>query len=53
VDKSDTLLYMATKISELLNIFLAREEDKTLSLLAEERMKGKTKKVSHADIWGA
>ena len=42
----------ATKISQLLLASLALEEDKALSLLAEQRMKEKGKKLSHADIWG-
>lgn len=42
----------ATKVSELLNISLALEEDRALSLLADERMKIKGKKLSHAEVWG-
>ena len=42
----------ATKVRELLHISLALEEDKALSLLADERMKIKGKKLSHAEVWG-
>ena len=42
----------ATKVSELLNISLALEEDKAFTLLAEKRLKEKTKKVSHKEVWG-
>lgn len=42
----------ATKISQLLATSLALEEDKALSLLAEQRMKDKGKKLSHDDVWG-
>ncbi len=42
----------ATKVAELLHISLALEEDKAFSLLADERLSGKTKWVSHDDVWG-
>lgn len=41
----------ATKISQLLLSSLALEEDRALSLLAEQRMKEKGQKLSHADVW--
>ena len=43
----------ATKVSELLNISLALEEDKAFSMLAEERLNEKNvKRLSHNDVWG-
>jgi predicted DNA-binding protein len=42
----------ATKVSELLSVSLAIEEDRALSSLAEKRLKVKRKKLSHADVWG-
>ncbi len=41
----------ATKVSELLNISLALEEDKAFTVLAESRLNTKGKKLSHSDIW--
>lgn len=41
----------ATKVSELLAISLALEEDKALSLLADIRLKDRGKKMSHTDMW--
>jgi len=43
----------ATKVTELLNISLALEEDKAFSLLADKRLRVKTKWISHDDVWGA
>ena len=43
----------ATKVSELLTISLALEEDRALSLLADRRMKDKGKKLTHSDIWSS
>jgi hypothetical protein len=44
----------ATKVSELLSISLALEEDKAFSMLAEERLGEKNiKRLSHNDVWGA
>ena len=43
----------ATKVSELLNISLALEEDKAFSILADERINEKNiKRLSHRDVWG-
>ncbi len=43
----------ATKVSELLNISLALEEDKAFSVLGDARMSEKgTKWLSHNDVWG-
>ena len=42
----------ATKISELLNISLMMEEDKAFSLLGENRLKEKGKKLTHGEVWG-
>ncbi len=43
----------ATKVSELLNISLALEEDKAFSVLADERLGDKKVKwLSHVDVWG-
>lgn len=42
----------ATKISELLKISLMLEEDKAFSLLGEQRLSEKTKKLSHEEVWG-
>lgn len=42
----------ATKVSELLLTSLALEEDRALSLLAESRLKEKTKKLSAKEVWG-
>jgi hypothetical protein len=42
----------ATKVSELLLVSLAIEEDKALSLLAEARLKEKGRKLSHEEVWG-
>ncbi|MDO8604686.1 MAG: hypothetical protein Q7K40_04835 [bacterium] len=42
----------ATKISELLNISLAMEEDRAFSLLGESRLKDKGKMLTHAQVWG-
>lgn len=43
----------ATKVSELLNISLALEEDKAFSILADERLNEKNmKKLTHSDVWG-
>ena len=43
----------ATKVSELLTISLALEEDKAFSLLGDARMNEKgTKWLSHKDVWG-
>ena len=42
----------ATKVSELLNISLALEEDKAFSILADARLNDKKVKwLSHADVW--
>lgn len=41
----------ATKISELLNISLMMEEDKAFSLLGENRLKEKGKKLTHNEVW--
>ncbi len=41
----------ATKISELLTISLALEEDKAFSFLSEERLKEKGKKLTHKEVW--
>ncbi|OHA82769.1 MAG: hypothetical protein A2937_02970 [Candidatus Yonathbacteria bacterium RIFCSPLOWO2_01_FULL_47_33b] len=42
----------ATKISELLKISLMMEEDKAFSLLADNRLKEKGKKLTHTEVWG-
>ncbi len=43
----------ATKVSELLNISLALEEDRIFSVLADERLNEKNVKwLSHTDVWG-
>ena len=43
----------ATKVSELLNISLALEEDKAFSILVDERLNEKdAKRLSHSDVWG-
>jgi predicted DNA-binding protein len=42
----------ATKVGELLRTSLALEEDRALSLLAEERLKDVGKKLSHKEVWG-
>lgn len=42
----------ATKISELLLISLALEEDKALSLMAESRLQDVGKKLSSKEVWG-
>jgi hypothetical protein len=42
----------ATKVSELLKISLAMEEDKVFSFLAESRLKQKSKKLTHKEVWG-
>jgi hypothetical protein len=43
----------ATKVSELLTISLALEEDKAFSLLGDARLKEKkTNWLSHKDVWG-
>lgn len=42
----------ATKISELLNISLMMEEDRAFSLLGENRLKEKGRKLTHAEAWG-
>ncbi len=43
----------ATKVSELLNISLALEEDKAFSVLSDERLSDKKVKwLSHVDVWG-
>jgi hypothetical protein len=42
----------ATKVSELLNISLALEEDKAFSEISDKRLIDKNVKwVSHADVW--
>ena len=41
----------ATKISELLKISLAMEEDKAFTVLAESRLKEKGKKLTHKEVW--
>lgn len=41
----------ATKISELLKISLVMEEDKAFSLLAENRLKEKGKRLTHKEVW--
>jgi hypothetical protein len=41
----------ATKVSELLLSSLALEEDKAISLLADQRLEKKSKKLSHSDVW--
>jgi len=43
----------ATKVAELLNISLALEEDKALSLIADERLNIKGKILSHKEVWGS
>jgi len=42
----------ATKVSELLNISLALEEDRAFSALADERLSKKVTWISHDDVWG-
>lgn len=42
----------ATKISELLKISLMLEEDKAFSVLGETRLKQRSKKISHEEVWG-
>ena len=43
----------ATKVSELLNISLALEEDKAFSILSDERLNEKdARRLSHSDVWG-
>jgi hypothetical protein len=42
----------ATKVSELLAISLVLEEDKAFSVLGDNRLKQRGKKLSHADVWG-
>jgi predicted DNA-binding protein len=42
----------ATKVSELVNISLALEEDKFFSMLADKRVSEKGKVLSHAEVWG-
>jgi len=42
----------ATKVTELLHIALALEEDKAFSLLADERLNIKGKILSHKEVWG-
>ncbi len=42
----------ATKVSELLHLSLALEEDKALSFLADVRVTEKGKRLSHAQVWG-
>lgn len=43
----------ATKVSELLNISLALEEDKVFSALGDARLKEKKVKwLSHTEVWG-
>ena len=41
----------ATKISELLKVSLMLEEDKAFSVLAENRLKEKGKKITHKELW--
>ena len=41
----------ATKVSELLKVSLAMEEDKVFSVLSDKRLKEKCKKVTHKEIW--
>jgi len=43
----------ATKVAELLNISLALEEDRALSLIADERLNIKGKILSHKEVWGS
>ncbi len=42
----------ATKVSELVNISLALEEDRFFSMLGDKRMSEKGKALSHAEVWG-
>lgn len=42
----------ATKVSELLNISLALEEDRAFSALADERLSKKVTWIWHDDVWG-
>ncbi len=42
----------ATKVSELVNISLALEEDRAFSVLADARLSMKGKKLTHAEVWG-
>lgn len=42
----------ATKVSELLAISLALEEDKAFSVLGDNRLKHRGKKLSHTEVWG-
>ena len=42
----------ATKISELLKISLMLEEDKAFSILGDQRLNEKSKKLSHREVWG-
>lgn len=42
----------ATKVSELLHLSLALEEDKALSFLADLRISEKGKRLSHSQVWG-
>lgn len=41
----------ATKVSELLNVSLMLEEDRAFSVLADQRLHEKGKKLSHSDVW--
>lgn len=42
----------ATKVSELVNISLALEEDRFFSMLGDKRMSEKGKALSHSEVWG-
>ena len=41
----------ATKISELLRTSLMMEEDRALAMLADKRLSGKGKKLTHNALW--
>jgi len=42
----------ATKITELLRQSVELEEDRLLSVIADERMRNSTGSMSHAEAWG-
>ena len=42
----------ATKISELLRVSLVMEEDRAFSMLAESRLREKSRKLTHTEVWG-
>lgn len=43
---------VASKVTDLVEQMLELEEDRVLSAIADERLKGKVRWLSHEQVWG-